>query len=329
MKYPVIAVALFLASAHYAEPQKQAKTWAQGRTPDGQPDIQGVWTSYTITPLERPARWAGKATLTPEEVKAYEDEVANRKQAADQAPRRTGDVGGDTWMDPGTKMLYGGQTSMVIDPPDGKVPVKPEAEAHRQFMLAHSADSWEYMSVWDRCLTRGVPGGMFPANNDNGFQIYQTPGYVVVFYEMIHEAHIIPLDLAPDGKSPHRLPDSVRQLNGDSHGRWDGNTLIVETTNYDGITQIATSAVQGRLRAMPMSPKTHVTEKFTRINESVLNYEVTIDDPETYSRPWTARIPLNGDPGYRLFEVACHEGNQATEMTLKGARLQEQGKEKK
>ena len=320
MKHALPAVALLLISA---SPVLSQQAWKQGRTPDGQPDIEGIWTSYTITPFERPARWAGKTTLSAVEVKAYEEE---RAKAAAQPPRRANDVGGDTWSDPGTKMLYGGQTSMVIDPPDGKVPVKPEAEAHRQFMLQHSADSWEYMSVWDRCLTRGVPGGMFPGNNDNGYQIYQTPGYVVVFYENIHEAHIIPLDLAPDGKSPHRLPDNVRQLNGDSHGRWDGNTLIVETTNYDGITQIATSAIQGRLRAMPMSPKTHVIEKFTRINEKVLNYEVTIDDPETYSRPWTARIPLNGEPGYRLFEVACHEGNTATEMTLKGARIQEQGK---
>src|SRR5579862_826763 len=292
MKHALPAVALLLISA---SPVLSQQAWKQGRTPDGQPDIEGIWTSYTITPLERPARWAGKTTLSAVEVKAYEEE---RAKAAAQPPRRANDVGGDTWSDPGTKMLYGGQTSMVIDPPDGKVPVKPEAEAHRQFMLQHSADSWEYMSVWDRCLTRGVPGGMFPGNNDNGYQIYQAPGYVVVFYENIHEAHIIPLDLAPDGKSPHRLPDNVRQLNGDSHGRWNGNTLVVETTNYDGITQIATSAIQGRLRAMPMSPKTHVIEKFTRVNEKVLNYEVTIDDPETYSRPWTARIPLNGEPGY-------------------------------
>ena len=195
MKYLLPAAALLLVSA---SPIFSQQAWKQGRTSDGQSDIQGVWTSYTITPLERPARWAGKTTLTPEEVEAYEEE---RAKAAAQYPRPSNDVGGDTWLDPGSKMLYGGQTSMVIDPPDGKVPVKPEAEVHRQFMLQHSADSWEYMSVWDRCLTRGVPGGMFPANNDNGYQIYQTPGYVVVFYENIHEAHIIPLDLAPDGKS--------------------------------------------------------------------------------------------------------------------------------
>jgi hypothetical protein len=314
MRLPFIAVTVALVLTSFAQAQNN---WTQPRTPDGQPDIQGIWTSYTITPFERPARWADKTTLTPEEVKAYEQETAKRTVGG---PNRGAGVGGDTWMDPGDKMLYGGQTSMVVDPPDGRVPVAFEAEKHRQYMLAHSADSWEYMSVWDRCLTRGVPGGMFPGNNDNGYQIYQSPGYVVVFYEMIHEAHIIPLDL---GRPRSRLPDNVRQLNGDSHGRWDGNTLIVETTNYDGITQIATSAVQGRLRAMPMSKSTRVVEKFTRINEKVLNYEVTIDDPETYTRPWTARIPLNGDSNYRILEFACHEGNTATEMTLKGARLQE------
>jgi hypothetical protein len=314
MKRCVLVSGILLVSAGFAPAQQK---WTQGRTPDGQPDIQGVWTSYTITPFERPARWASKATLTHEEVKTYEEETAKR---AAGYPPKGGGIGGDTWLDPGDKMLYGGQTSMVVDPPDGRVPVAPEAEKHRQYMLARSEESWEYMSVWDRCLTRGVPGGMFPGNNDNGYQIYQSAGFVVVFYEMIHEAHIIPLDL---GRPASRLPDSVRQLNGDSHGRWDGNTLTVETTNYNGITQIATSAVQGRLRAMPMSKATRVTEKFTRINETVLNYEVTIDDPETYTRPWTARIPLNGDKNYRILEFACHEGNTATEMTLKGARLME------
>ena len=313
-----IAWVALVSAAHAPAQQK----WAQSRTPDGQPDIQSIWTSYTITPFERPARWANKATLSPEEVRAYEEETA--KRAAEYPPRRSGDVGGDTWLDPGNKMLYGGQTSMVIDPPDGRVPVRPEGEKRRQYMFAHSGDSWEYMSTWDRCLTRGVPGGMFPGNNDNGYQIYQTPGFVMVFYEMIHEAHIIPLDLPPNfGRAPSRLPASVRQLNGDSHGRWEGNTLVVETTNYNGESQIATSSVQGRLRAMPVSTSMRVVERFTRTAESVLNYEVTIEDPEIYARPWTAKIPLNGDPNYRMLEYACHEGNTATEMTLKGARALE------
>jgi hypothetical protein len=310
MKHLVVTAALLVISALCANAQQK---WTPGRTPDGQPDIQGVWTAYTITPFERPARWAGKATLTPEEAKAFEAEA--RHNRANPA-RRDGDVGSDTWLDQGDRMLAGGQTSMVVDPPDGKVPVSPEGEKRHAYLLAHNGDSWEYMSTWDRCLTRGIPGGMFPGANDSGYQIYQSPGYVVVYYEMIHEAHIIPLDLA-------RLPEDVRQLNGDSHGRWEGETLVVETTNYNGKAQIATSSNQGRIKEMPESQQMRIVERFTRTSESILNYEVTIEDPVTYTRPWTVRIPLNGDPGYRVLEYSCHEGNTATEMTLKGARALE------
>jgi hypothetical protein len=303
----LIAAGLVRAGENYTQP----------RTEDGQPDISGVWTTYTITPFERPARWADKASLTPEEVKAFEAET--QKNRANPV-RRDGDVGSDTWLDQGDKMLYGGQTSMVVDPPDGKVPVTPEGEKRHAYLLAHNGDSWEYMSTWDRCLTRGVPGGMFPGANDNGYQIYQSPGFVVIYYEMIHEAHIIPLDL---GTSVRRLPESVRQLNGDSHGRWEGTTLEVETTNYNGKAQIATSSAQGRMKEMPETPAMRVVERFTRVGEKILNYEVTIEDPAIYSRPWTVRIPLNGDPGYRVLEYSCHEGNTATELTLKGARALE------
>jgi hypothetical protein len=308
----ILTIALITASCIRAE-----EKWTQARTQDGQPDIQGVWTAYTITPFERPARWANKATLTPEEVKAYEAETA--KGRANPA-RRDGDVGSDTWLDQGDKMLYGGQTSMVVDPPDGRVPVTPEGEKRHAYLLAHNGDSWEYMSTWDRCLTRGVPGGMFPGANDSGYQIYQSPGFVVVYYEMIHEAHIIPLD---PGLPTGRLPEGVRQLNGDSHGRWEGNTLVVETTNYNGKAQIATSSVQGRMKAMPETPAMKIVERFTRVNEGILNYEVTIEDPPLYSRPWTVKIPLNHEPGYHVFEYSCHEGNTATELTLKGARALE------
>ena len=222
---------------------------------------------------------------------------------------------------PATRWSTAVKTSLVVDPPDGKVPVSPEGERRHAELLAHNGDSWEYMSTWDRCLTRGVPGGMFPGNNDNAYQILQTPGFVVVYYEMIHEAHIIPLDLGAPGS---RLPDDVRQLNGDSHGRWEGNTLVVETTNYNGHAQIATAGAQGRIKEMPETTQLHVVERFTRINEDVLDYEVTIDDPPLYSKPSTVKIPLDRRPDYRMFEYSCHEGNTATEMTLKGARALEQ-----
>jgi len=173
----------------------------------------------------------------------------------------------------------------------------------------------------------GVPGGMFPGNNDNAYEIFQTPGFVVVFYEMIHEAHIIPLDLGKDGKSANRLSEGVRQLNGDSHGRWDGDTLVVETTNYNGKSMIATAAAEGRMKQMPVTTGMRIVEKFRRTSEDVLTYEVTIEDPVIYSRPWTVREPLNREKKYRMLEYACHEGNTATEMTLKGAReLEKAGK---
>src|SRR5690348_11089414 len=148
------------------------KTWTPGRTPDGQPDLQGVWTNPTITPFERPAELAGKATLTSAEAAALEKKAAENR--VDRAPTE-GDVGtyNQFWFDSGTKVVSTRQTSLVVDPPNGRVPVKPEAEEKRDFNLAHNADSYEYMSTWDRCITRGIPGAMFPAGYNNAYEIVQ------------------------------------------------------------------------------------------------------------------------------------------------------------
>src|SRR5580658_3655517 len=194
------------------------------RTPDGQPDLQGIWTNATITPFERPASLAGKQTLTEEEAAALERQSA--KNRANPAPPREGDVGTDTWLEPGTKVVSTRQTSLVVDPPDGKVPLTPEAEKIHAFQLAHNADSYEYMSLWDRCVSRGMPGGMFPGGSDNAYQIIQTPGYVVIAHEMIHEARVVPL-------TDKHLSTGARQLSGDSIGHWEGNTLVVDTTNFN------------------------------------------------------------------------------------------------
>ena len=279
--------------------------------PDGQPDLQGIWTNATITPFERPAALAGKATLTREEAAAIEKQ--NALNRLHPPPRREGDVGTDTWQELGTKVVSTLQTSLVIDPPDGRVPVTPEAEKNHAWQLAHNADSYEYMSLWDRCVTRGVPGGMFPGGSDNAYQIIQTPGYVVIAYEMIHEAHIVPLT------DKHQSP-LASQLNGDSIGRWEGNTLVVDTVNYNGHGQIATSAATGRMKAMPETDRLHVVERFTRTDPNTIDYRVTIDDPGMYSKPWTVSIPLTKDDNYRIFEYACHEGNVATELELKAGR---------
>jgi hypothetical protein len=210
------------------------------------------------------------------------------------------------------------RTSLVIDPPDGKVPLKPEAEARRDFYLAHNADSWEYMSVWDRCITRGVPGGMFPAGYNNAYQIIQTPGYVTIVAEMIHDARVIPVDGRP------HAPSNVRFWNGDSVGHWEGNTLVVDTTNFNGKSWVATSGATGRIRGIPQSTDAHVVERFKREDANTITYEVTIEDPKYFTRPWTVSLPMLSDPSYRMFEYACHEGNQAVANVLSGGRALDQ-----
>jgi hypothetical protein len=195
------------------------------------------------------------------------------------------------------------------------VPVKPSAEATRDRNLTNE-DSYELMSPWDRCITRG-PGRMFPAGYNNAYQILQTPGYVVILHEMIHEARIIPVDGRP------HLDQSIRLWTGDPRGRWEGNTLVVETTNFNEKGWIATNAASGRLRGVPHSDALRLVERFTRVDADTINYEVTIDDPNVYTRPWTVAIPLSRDDSYQMFEYACHEGNRAIENTLSMARAAE------
>ena len=288
-----------------------AKTWIPPRTADGHPDLQGIWTSPTLTPFERPAEFKDKAFLTKEEAAKWE-----AKAARSDAPPAPGDPGNynAVWFDSGTSVVKTMRTSLVIDPPDGKVPLKPEAEARRDFFLAHNADSWEYMSVWDRCITRGVPGGMFPAGYNNAYQIIQTPGYVTIFAEMIHDARIIPVDGRP------HPPSSVRFWNGDSVGRWEGNTLVIDTTNFNGRSWVATSGATGRIRGVPQSADAHVVERFTRDDANTITYEVTIEDPMYFTKPWTVSLPMISDPSYRIFEYACHEGNHAVPNVLNGGR---------
>ena len=293
------------------------KPWTPSRTPDGQPDLQGVWTNPTITPFERPQELAGKATLSDQEAAQLEQRAAQSR--ADRAPTE-GDVGSynQFWFDSGTKVVSTHQTSLVTDPQDGRVPLKRSAEEKRDFNLAHNADSYEYMSPWDRCVTRGVPAAMFPAGYNNAYQIVQTPGYVVILSEMIHNTRIIPLDGRP------HVSANIKQWDGDSRGRWEGDTLVVDTTNYNGKGWISTSAAGGRIKGIPQSRALHVVERFRRVDADTIAYQVTIDDPEEYTQPWKVSIPLIRDVDYHIFEYACHEGNHAVENVLRGGRALEQ-----
>jgi len=311
-------VAAFAAGTSLAAQSNGARqAWVPARTADGQPDIQSIWTNATLTPFERPASLRDKAFLTEAEAAALEQQ-ASTTRAADT--RRAGDVGSydQVWFDSGDRVVSTRRTSLVIDPPDGRVPLRPEAEAARDYNSAHERDSYEFMSVWDRCITRGAPAGMFPAGYNNAYQIIQTRGYVVIHSEMIHEARIIPLDGAP------HPPPNVRRWNGDSRGRWDGTTLIVDTTNYNDKGWISTSAAGGRIKGIPQTESLHVVERFTLIDADTIDYQATIDDPKMFTRPWTVSIPLHRDPTYRIYEYACHEGNRSVGNILRDARALEQ-----
>jgi hypothetical protein len=315
-----IGIASFAPAPLAAQAHKAAAAPAiaatTARTADGQPDLQGMWTNATITPFERPRALAGKPFLTKEEAAVLEQEAAERRATADDAPK-PGDVGSynDVWFDSGTKVVATRQTSLVVDPPDGRVPLKPSAEAARDHNLTN-VDSFESMSQWDRCISRG-PGRMFPAGYNNAYQIVQTPGYVTIVHEMIHEARIIPIDGRP------HLDASIRLWTGDPRGHWEGETLVVETTNFNDKGWIATNAASGRIRGVPHSEALRLVERFARVDAETIRYEVTIEDPNVYTRPWTVAIPLGRDDSYQMFEYACHEGNRAIEHVLSAARAAE------
>ena len=288
-------------------------------TPWGEPDLQGTYTNQTLTPLERPANLGTKAFLTKEEAEAVEKRSAAQRAASVDAPPRAGDVGNynDFWLEPGTKVVSSLQTSLVVDPPDGRVPLKREAEQRRDDYLAREHESFDFMSPWDRCITRGTPGGFFPAGYNNGYQIVQTPGHVIVHYEMIHAARVIPTNGRP------HLPAHMRFWEGDSVGRWEGSTLVVDITNYNGKGWTATNAASGRVKGVPQSESLHVVERFTRSDDGSIDYKVTIEDPNYFTRPWTVSIPLVRDDSYQMFEYACHEGNHAVEHMLRAGRFED------
>jgi hypothetical protein len=294
------------------------KPWASSRTPDGQPDMQGVWTNSTLTPLERPADLAGKAVLTEQEAADY----VKRQLQQVNSDRRDGGPQSDVsrsynefWRDRGNNLVADRRTSLIVDPPDGRIPaLTPEAQKRvsetREWMREHATDGPEGRSLAERCIawtTAGPP--MLPGPYNNDTQIVQGPGYVVILSEMIHDARVIPLDGRPHAGS------QIREWMGDSRGHWDGNTLVVDTTNFSSEYSFRGSDVN-----------LHLTERFTRVSPDVIQYEFTVDDPTAFTKSWTARIPLNKTTD-RVYEYACHEGNYALTDILAGARAEEKKKQ--
>jgi hypothetical protein len=298
--------------------RRAAKPYSVPKTAWGDPNLQGTWLNATITPLERPANLGDKAFLSEEEAAAIEKQTSERRAVADNT-KTPGQVGAynEFWMDSGTRVVPTRQTSLVIAPANGRIPFTAEAEKIRDSRNAQSDDSYEHMSVWDRCITRGMPGAMIPAGYNNAYQIMQTPGYVVILHEMIHEVRIIPVDSRPG------LSSTIPQWMGDSRGRWEGNTLVVETKNFSRKGWLATSAASGRLKGIPQSESLRVVERFTPADAETIHYEATVEDKAMFSQPWKLSIPLSRDEGYKIYEYACHEGNQAVPNILKGARAAE------
>ena len=294
-----LALAATIAIVALVAAAGQEPAWTPPRTPDGQPDLQGIWTNYTSTPFEVPDK-----SDTPD---FYAGDVDGTGRGTGPAAFLT-----DT---AGRKLAKA--TSLVVDPPNGRVPIMAWAEERRNYKLAHIQDDWENHTPWERCITRGVPGGLFPAGYGSGYQILQSPGYVAIVYEMIHEARIIPLD----GR-PHIGP-SVRLWNGDSRGRWEGNTLVVDITGYNDKGTVATNIATQRVRAIPQSDQLHVVERFTRVDENTINYDVVVDDPKVFTAPWKVAMPLHREPDYQMFEYACHEGNHGLPNTLSAGRARD------
>ncbi len=307
---------------------KAGKSAAVVRTPWGDPDLQGTWTNTTTTPLERPKALAGKTTLTAEERAARDALVAG---AVEQKPK-PGDTGAynSFWMESGRASA---RTSLIVDPPDGRLPaLTPAAQKHADDIEAVRRlpmRSWLDVNTYDRCITRGLPGAMMPGFYNHNYQILQTREYVAILVEMIHEARIIPID----GR-PHLSP-RMKQWMGDSRGRWEGQTLVVETRNFNNKIDEVTGNVMRFPNGEPQGPDRYhgvfgtpgmkLVERFTRVDANTIDYQFTVDDPNTFVKPWTALAPLTKLNG-NVYEYACHEGNRAIPNMLSGARADEQAR---
>jgi hypothetical protein len=319
-----LAVIFWSASARAQAPAKTSAAakpaattkWAVPKTPWGHPDLQGEWTSDSARgiPRERPEQFAGRAVLTDQE---YAERVARDQQTISTAVRATGaQTGGRDGFWRGSQTFR--QTSLVVEPADGRIPpLTPEAQKRASPRDRGSFGNGPFngpedFTLYDRCITRGIVGGVLPVPYGNGNRILQTPDAFVITYEMIHDTRIVPLDGRP------RIGTGIRQYLGDARGHWEGDTLVVETTNFTNLTGLG-----GNGNGLPHSEAMRMTERFTRTAKDVLDYRITIDDPKTFTRPWTLAVPLVSPPGFQTLPYECHEGNGAIKYILGGERAED------
>ena len=311
---PIALLLLAPQSLAGQQPAAASGTWSAPQTPWGHPDLQGTWSNASTTPLERPPDLADRAVLTDEE------RAARNLTAGLSDDRPSGDPVGfynDYWLEQGELSQ---RTSLIVEPVDGRLPPATAAERQLQRTRMSSGSairglrfaSWEDFNALDRCITRGLPGAMMPGVFYNhNYLILQTPDYVAIAIEMVHDVRIIPLHERP------ALPAGVRQWLGASRGRWEGNTLVVESANFtDNIRQRGGTVLSG-------DENTRVVERFTRVDADTIDYRVTVTDPTVWAGPWTAAAPMTATAG-PLYEYACHEGNYAIPNALRGSRAADQ-----
>lgn len=281
--------------------------WTHPMTPWGEPDIQGMWPiSHLIgTPLQRPEKFGDRRLMTDEEFAEVvaQVEVRNTRYDDEQANNK---MGGGHWAEPTQALRL---TSLIVDPPNGRLP---ELTALGKELAPKMGSDWnrtvfdtvDDFDSWNRCISRGMPVTMLPRNYNNGILIKQTPGYVVITTEMVHEARIIPTD----GRPP--LDPAIKQWLGEPRGRWEGNVLIVESGNFNGLFGMTNFGVPGSPRdPTPTTTSLKITERFERVSDDTMNYRITVEDPNVITQPWTIEYPMKLDNGYQIFEYACHEDN--------------------
>jgi hypothetical protein len=297
------------------------------RTPWGDPDLQGTWPIMHLisTPFQRPEEYGTRELLTDEEYaetqgrlearnERYENEIQNNK------------MGMGHWAESSHNIDAARMTSLLVYPEDGRFPALTERGEELSNQIASSwsteqggegFDSVADFDTWDRCITRGMPVSMFPFNYNNGIRIHQSPGYVVIELEMIHEARIVPVN----GQPP--LPSEIQQWMGESRGHWEGNKLVVETTNFNGRGGQTNIGIPGSPRHdTPMTTNMKITETFERVSENQMNYHIKVEDPEVLATHWEARYPMILDNTYQFFEYACHEDNTAVRNFIETSRYE-------
>ena len=313
----VAVLCLTLAAAQSAPPV--AKASAVPRAADGHPDLQGVWNFSSLTPLERPAEFAGRPTMSLTEAAQFEKNATERNNADRRDGGANADLArayNDGWYDRGTHVaIVNGvaRTSLIVDPPDGRIPAltadaQRRASERAQQRREHQSDGPEDRSLAERCLGFNAGPPMLPGPYNNYMQFFQFKDHVIIFNEMIHDARVVPLDGRP------HLPQSVRRYLGDSVGRWEGNTLVVDTTNFTDKTNFRGA-----------SDRMHLIEKFSRPDADTLLYEFTVEDPTSFTKSWSGAVPMKRTDE-QLYEYACHEGNEAMVGILGGARYEDKQK---